>query len=267
MDRRLNYPQLKSERARKLLEAPEPSWGKRHPLVSIAALAGAAIVSILLVSKSAPLSEGKVDADSARVAVSANSPKAKDRWEQLKTILKMRGELKGKIPRGSPDEDDESALSAEEIKQKLFSMSDYALEEYMQDLKDELEDVNARMSELDRLWPNMSEAQWEELSELRKRSEELRASRWIATEENIGRGTETILASGIEWRGKDELLDSRREYLKMQTKGWRGLELKGEDADYVNRMLVVLNWAIDARTQGGEPLRADLALFRPDYVN
>lgn len=267
MDRQLQKPLLKSERARRLLEAPEPSWAKRHPLVSSLIVAGALVASTLFISKYAKPSEGKVDSDSARVAVSAKESKAKDRWGQLKTLLKIRKELKGKMPRGSPDEDGEPVITRDELKQKLFSMSDEALEEYRQDLEDELEDARGRMRELDSLWPDMSEAQWEELGQLRERSGELEAGRWIATQESIGRGTESILASGIEWRGKDELLESRREYLKMQSNGWRGLELKEDDSEYVNRMLVVLNWAIDARKQGTEPLRADLALFRPDYVN
>jgi hypothetical protein len=268
--RRLNYPQLKSERARRILEAPEPSWAKRHPLLSTAIFTGALIVSSLFISKYAKPSEEKVDSDSARVSVSANASnasKTKDRWEQLKNLLKVRKELKGKMPRGSPDEENESVLSAEEIKQKLFSMNAAEFDEYRQGLEDELEDVKERMGELDSLWPNMSEAQWEELAQLRKRSEELEASRWIATQENIGRGTELVLANEIEWEDQGKLLDWRREYLGMRLDGWRGQELQGDNEDYVNRMLVVLNWAIDARKQGYEPLRADLLFFRPDYVN
>lgn len=265
MQKHPQHPQLKSRKARELLEKPEQSFAKRHPLISTAILSGAVLISSVFVSKYAENTGEKIDADSARASVPARESRVRERLNQVKNILKARKALAGRITWGGEDEPMAGGLGGE-LKLKLFSMNDDALMEYKDGLEDELEDAKERLEELGNRWPNITDAEGREVNALQERAKEIYELQGVVSKEEMGRGTETILANGIEWRGEGELLNWHADYLRVQQKGWNGQELNGDNADYVDRMLLVLNWAIDARKQGFEPLPADLALFRPDYL-
>jgi len=266
--RRLKYPQL-SERSRKLLETPEPGFAKRHPLLSTAIFTGALVISGLFVSTYAKPSEEKADSDSARVSVAAKESAKKDRLSQLKNIFKMRKALEGRISWGGSGE--ESVLDdegfREEYRLKLLAMNNDGLQEHRMDIVDELEDIAERGREIGDRWPNYTDAEAEELESLEGRRKELEERKRMAVNEDIGRGTELILANEVGWKSHGELLNLRGEYIGMQLNGWNGNALRGGDNEYVERMLIVLNMAIDARRNGGELLLADLALSRPKFVN
>lgn len=265
MERHLQQPLLKSAKARALLETPERPWMNRHPLISTAIITGAIVANGLLISKCATRSEGKVDADSARVSVSSNSKasEAKERLKELKNILKMRKELKGKISWNTEGEDEEESVATSEgarkrFKDEIFNKTDGDLEELRYDLEDEFDDIQDARNELHDRWMNWTNADAEEDTELSEREKGLEAKLALVANETRGREfyEKRIFAGEYDAVPLEELIAERENVVKLD-KTLRELD-KGLHYGYateyqdeqLKRRLRVLDNLISGKKQG-----------------
>lgn len=266
MERRPIYPQLKSARARALLEEPEPGFAKRHPLISRLAVAGAVAVTAILIYRGVK-DEERPDSDSARVAVAAKENGKMDQRMQLARIIMARKALEGKI---SWAKEDNSILTnedlREELKGELFAMGREELDGYRDRLKAEIKGLSEKMGMLSDAWANWTDAdaKLSEILSARKKEAEERLE--LANQESWKRHGEGQAIESYEWRSMTEL-ESLRDLFRRRI----GMDewSNERDRDYLQRNVLVLNWAISERERGETGLslsREALSMRRAAFV-